>query len=46
MSGHAVRLEAVSFRYHAGDVLRDVSLTFPAGSRVALLGPNGAGKTT
>jgi energy-coupling factor transport system ATP-binding protein len=46
MSGHAVLLEAVSFRYDAGDVLRDVSLSLPAGSSVALLGPNGAGKTT
>ena len=46
MSGHAVRLEAVRFRYDAGDVLRDVSLAIPAGASVALLGPNGAGKTT
>jgi energy-coupling factor transport system ATP-binding protein len=46
MSGHAVRLEVVSFRYDGDDVLSDVSLDLPAGSSVALLGPNGAGKTT
>lgn len=46
MIGHVVRLAAVTFRYDAGDVLRDVSLVFPAGSSIALLGPNGAGKTT
>ena len=46
MSGHALRLEGVSFAYGAEDVLRDVSLEVPAGSSLALLGPNGAGKTT
>jgi branched-chain amino acid transport system ATP-binding protein len=32
--------------YENVTVLRDVSLTVPAGSVVALLGPNGAGKST
>ena len=27
-------------------ILRDVSLTFPAGKRTAIIGPNGAGKST
>jgi branched-chain amino acid transport system ATP-binding protein len=36
----------VSAGYEGVTVLRDVSLTVPAGQVVALLGPNGAGKTT
>jgi energy-coupling factor transporter ATP-binding protein EcfA2 len=43
----AVEVRNLSFRYpHGLDVLRDVSLTVPAGSFFALVGPNGAGKTT
>jgi ATP-binding cassette, subfamily B, bacterial len=43
-----VSFERVSFAYPGTDryVLRDVSLSFPAGSVVALVGENGAGKTT
>ena len=43
-----IRLENVSFRYPGTDrwVLRDVSLTIPAGSVLAVVGDNGAGKTT
>src|SRR5690606_6635694 len=33
-------------RYGGIDVVRDVSLRLPSGSRTALLGANGAGKTT
>jgi iron complex transport system ATP-binding protein len=37
----------VSFSYEPGvAVLRDVTLTVPAGAIVGLLGPNGSGKTT
>jgi len=37
----------VSFSYKAGEpVLRDVSLTIPAGTVCALVGPSGAGKST
>lgn len=38
----------LTFRYPGGerDVLRDISLTIPAGERVGLVGKTGAGKTT
>jgi ABC-2 type transport system ATP-binding protein len=41
-------IEGLSFRYARGgeDVLKDVSLSIPAGGIFGLLGPNGAGKTT
>jgi ABC-type multidrug transport system fused ATPase/permease subunit len=39
-------VEGVSYAYGATRVLHDVSLTFPAGSRVALVGETGSGKTT
>ena len=40
------QLDRIVAGYGDAPVLRDVSLTVPAGSVVALLGPNGAGKTT
>lgn len=44
--GH-VRVNSVRFAYQGGtDVLHDVSLTIPAGQRVAVVGTSGAGKTT
>ncbi|HET9862024.1 MAG TPA: ABC transporter ATP-binding protein [Steroidobacteraceae bacterium] len=41
-------LEHVSFRYaaHLAPAIRDVSLTIPAGARVAFVGANGSGKST
>jgi len=37
----------VSFAYNEGEpVLKDISLTVPAGKTVALVGPSGAGKST
>jgi ATP-binding cassette subfamily C protein len=45
--GADVEIDAVSFAYGAGpEVLHDVSLTIPAGTRCALVGTTGAGKTT
>ncbi|NUR69662.1 MAG: ABC transporter ATP-binding protein [Hamadaea sp.] len=46
--GRGITLRDVSFRYPGAKraALRDVTLTLPAGSRVAIVGENGAGKTT
>lgn len=42
----AVRYENVTVRAGRTEILRDVSLAFPAGQISVLLGPNGCGKTT
>ena len=46
-------LDHVSFAYEAGegkgaidDVIRDIALIFPAGTKLAILGPSGSGKST
>ena len=42
-----VRFEQVRFRYPTGgDVLHDLTLTIPAGARVAVVGETGSGKST
>ena len=42
-----VRFEHVSFSYEPGKpVLKDISLSVPAGTRAAIVGPTGSGKTT
>ncbi len=43
----SLRLDAVSFRYSELDpwVLRETTLTIPAGAAVAIAGPSGCGKT-
>jgi spermidine/putrescine ABC transporter ATP-binding subunit len=48
MAGEAqgVRLEAVSKRYGAETVVREISLAIPQGEFFTLLGPSGSGKTT
>ncbi|MET7286423.1 ABC transporter ATP-binding protein [Streptomyces sp. NPDC005573] len=45
--GRDVHAERVRFGYREGvDVLREVSLEVPPGTRLALVGPSGAGKST
>src|SRR5579884_29251 len=47
ISGGEIRFESVRFGYVPGTAaLHDISLTVPAGHRVALVGPSGAGKST
>ncbi len=41
-----IELSHVSFQHGDKWVLRDVTLSIPAGKTLALLGPSGAGKTT
>ncbi|AEM83777.1 ABC transporter ATP-binding protein [Streptomyces violaceusniger] len=45
--GREVRADEVRFGYHEGsDVLHEVSMKVPPGTRLALVGPSGAGKST
>jgi thiol reductant ABC exporter CydC subunit len=46
--GLSIELQDVSFRYAAGErlVFDGVSLSVPAGGRVAIVGPNGSGKSS
>jgi ATP-binding cassette subfamily C protein len=41
-----IRLDRVKFAIGGKEILRDVSLTIPAGSFTTLVGPSGSGKTT
>ncbi|MGV9253695.1 ABC transporter ATP-binding protein [Streptomyces sp. NPDC003697] len=46
-AGRAVHADRVHFGYREGvDVLREVSVEVPPGTRLALVGPSGAGKST
>ncbi|WP_369779317.1 ABC transporter ATP-binding protein [Streptomyces sp. R33] len=46
-AGRDVRADGVRFGYREGvDVLHDVSMSVPPGTRMALVGPSGAGKST
>jgi ATP-binding cassette subfamily B multidrug efflux pump len=42
----AIEFRHLTFRYDEADVLRDVSLTIPAGTTTAIVGATGSGKST
>ncbi|RKU45618.1 Iron-sulfur clusters transporter atm1, mitochondrial [Coniochaeta pulveracea] len=45
--GGEIKFEHVSFGYHPDrPILRDLSVTIPAGKKVAIVGPSGCGKST
>jgi iron complex transport system ATP-binding protein len=41
-----IEVNAISFRYHEGWVLQDVSFRVEKGEFIGVIGPNGSGKTT
>ena len=43
---NAICLEHVSCGYHGKKIIKEVTLTIPAGKKVLILGENGSGKTT
>ncbi len=45
-TNNAFELSGVTFRYEDITALSDLSLTIPAGRRIAILGANGSGKST
>ena len=47
VAGGDIRFENVTFGYHADrPILQNLSLTIPAGKKVAIVGPSGCGKST
>jgi ATP-binding cassette, subfamily B (MDR/TAP), member 7 len=47
LKGGEIRFENVAFAYHPErPIFRNLSLTIPAGAKVALVGPSGCGKST
>ena len=43
---HAIEFRDLCFSYGEENILHDVSMTAPAGSKIAFVGPSGSGKTT
>jgi ATP-binding cassette subfamily B multidrug efflux pump len=41
-----IEFRGITFAYNGTPVLRDITLTIPAGTTVAIVGPTGAGKST
>lgn len=46
LANHDVEFRDVDFSYGEGDVLKNINLTIPQGSKCAIIGPSGSGKTT
>ena len=47
LTGGEIKFENVTFGYHADrPILRNLSLTIPAGKKIAIVGPSGCGKST
>lgn len=42
----SIRFENVSFKYYKDEVLRNICLTIPKGSKIGIVGPSGSGKST
>ena len=41
-----IRFKGIGFKYHKQEVLRDINLLIPKGSKIGIVGPSGSGKST